>query len=396
MQGITAGVPYAGARGALKEDLGVKDTYADGFNAQNVTSFGVNPTWMGIPATALNEKIQALVWKEAVWGVPWGIFWHVNELTNSDPVGGTEITNLIQDFKASGATILTNTGLVNWLLGGAQETGTDGNYYYKLAATSGFSSAGGLDFRPTKNSPVVDAGQNLGAAYAVDINGVNQNAYGTGWEIGAHVYEGYAAYGGSTGPGEFTIGETVAAPTAVQVTLPQTWVNSYEGDTLFSYELSLPGTWISGPAPSCTFHAPYWTGAPSSSGLQSAINDIEACRTATGVGIALDIPPGLYSSASGLTIPQTNSVTSSSFLVLRSTQDASLPDGNIVCAHGMQDDLASSSDIGLVNPDCSGQNMYYALGAQGLQADAGSGGGKFMRDGVDDGQHSHVHAGCGK
>src|SRR5260370_35721142 len=38
MQGITAGVPYTGARGALKEDLGVNDTYADGFNAQNVTS----------------------------------------------------------------------------------------------------------------------------------------------------------------------------------------------------------------------------------------------------------------------------------------------------------------------------------------------------------------------
>ena len=91
----------------------------------------------------LNQKIQALVWKEAVWGVPWGIFWHLNELTNDDPVGGTEITNLIQDFKASGATIQTNTGLVNWLLSGTQETGTDGNDYYTFPATSmsaGFSS----------------------------------------------------------------------------------------------------------------------------------------------------------------------------------------------------------------------------------------------------------------
>ena len=82
----------------------------------------------------MNQKIQALVWKESVWGVPWGIFWHLNELTQDDPVGGTEITNLIQDFKASGATIQTNTGLVNWLLGGTQETGTDGNYYYKFPA----------------------------------------------------------------------------------------------------------------------------------------------------------------------------------------------------------------------------------------------------------------------
>jgi hypothetical protein len=200
MQSITAGIPYNGARGALKEDLGVKDTYADGFDVQNITSFGVNPSWMGLPPAVLNQKIQALVWKEEVWGVPWGIFWHLNELTNSDPVGGTEITNLIQDFKASGATIRTNTSLVNWLLGGTQETGTDGNYYYKSPATSM-----NLDFRPTRSSPVVDAGQNLGAAYAIDINGVNQNSYGSGWEIGAHVYQGYAAYGGGAGGGPFTI-----------------------------------------------------------------------------------------------------------------------------------------------------------------------------------------------
>jgi hypothetical protein len=201
MQGITAGIPYNGARGALKEDLGVKDTYADGFDVQNITSFGVNPSWMGLLPSVLNQKIQALVWKEEVWGVPWGIFWHLNELTNSDPVGGTEITNLIQDFKASGATIQTNTSLVNWLLGGTQETGTDGNYYYKSPATNMT-----LDFRPTKNSPVVDAGQNLGTAYEIDINGVNQNSYGSGWEIGAHVYQGYAMYGGgASGGGQFTI-----------------------------------------------------------------------------------------------------------------------------------------------------------------------------------------------
>src|SRR5258708_17892319 len=53
MQGIAAGVPYSGARGALKEDLGVKDTYATGFDVQNVTSFGVNPTWQGLAAANL-------------------------------------------------------------------------------------------------------------------------------------------------------------------------------------------------------------------------------------------------------------------------------------------------------------------------------------------------------
>ena len=145
MQGITAGVPYTGARGALKEDLGVKDTYADGFNVQNITSFGVNPSWMGLAPAVLNQKIQALVWKESVWGVPWGIFWHWNATTGAGELSATEITNLIADFKASGATIQTNTGLVNWLLGGTQETGTDGNFYYKSAGDehdAGFPSDG--------------------------------------------------------------------------------------------------------------------------------------------------------------------------------------------------------------------------------------------------------------
>ena len=195
MQGITAGVPYNGARGALKEDLGVKDTYASGFDVQNVTSFGVNPSWMGLTPAALNQKIQALVWKQRVWGVPWGVFWHLNELTESDPVGGTEITNLIQDFQSGGATIQTNTGLVNWLTSGTLEAGADGNFYYKSAASSM-----GLDFRPTASSPVVDAGQNLGAAYQLDINGVNQNSYGSGWEIGAHAYAAYSSYGQTNPP----------------------------------------------------------------------------------------------------------------------------------------------------------------------------------------------------
>ncbi len=366
MQGITEGVPYTGARGSLKEDLGVKDTYADGFNIQNITSFGVNPSWQGLQPAVLNQKIQALVWKEAVWGVPWGIFWHLNELTNSDPVGGTEITNLIQDFKSSGATIRTNTGLVNWLLGGTQETGTDGNYYYKVPATSMT-----LDFRPTKNSPVVGAGQNLGAAYALDINGVNQNSYGGAWEIGAHVYQGYAVYGEATGTGAFKIGGV--PNTSGAAVLPQVWVNNHEGDSLFSYELELgtsAGTWITGPPSGCSFTLSSYV--TTSAGLQSAVNAIEACRTLTGVGIALDIPPGLYSSANGVMVPQSASAAATNFLILRSTKDANLPNGQTVCAHGIQDNLATSTDIGIDNPDCAGDVMYYQLGTTVTPISAGA------------------------
>src|SRR5579863_3142474 len=204
MQGIAAGVPYTGARGALKEDLGVKDTFASGFDLQNVTSFGVNPSWQGLTPTSLNQKVQALVWKEMVWGVPWGIFWHLNELS------ATEVTNLIADLQSGGATVRTNTGLVNWLLSGTQEVGTDGNYYYKFPATSMT-----LDFRPTVDSPVVDAGENLGTAYQIDINGLNQNSYGSGWEIGAHAFVGYSTCGGQTGS-YFTQGTNATA-------IPQTF-----------------------------------------------------------------------------------------------------------------------------------------------------------------------------
>jgi hypothetical protein len=354
MQGITEGVPYNGARGALKEDLGVKDTYADGFNVQDITSFGVNPSWMGLAPAVLNQKVQALVWKESLWGVPWGIFWHWNAGTEAGELSATEVTNLIADLKASGATIQTNTGLVDWLLGGAQETGTDGNYYYTFPATSMT-----LDFRPTKNSPVVDAGQNLGSAYELDLNGVNQNSYGSGWEIGAHVYQGFSTYGGGSGSGAFTIG---GSSTTAQVLLPQVWVNNNEGDLLFSYELSLPGTWVTGAAPGCAFHTPYWTGSPTSTGLQSAINDIEACRTATGAGLKVDVPPALYSSAGGIVIPQSSNSPAISFLILSSTGDASLPNGRTVCSHGIQDNLTTSSDIGLINPDCAGDALAYQLG----------------------------------
>lgn len=365
MQGITAGIPYSGARGALKEDLGVKDTYADGFNAQNITSFGVNPTWMGITPASLNQKIDALVWKESVWGVPWGIFWHLNELTQDDPIGGTEITDLINDFKNSGATVKTNTSLVSWLLTGTQENGADGTDYYKIPATSMT-----LDFRPTENSPVVDAGENLGPAYELDINGVNQNSYGSGWEIGAHVLEAYSSYGEGSGSGEFTIGSLPQAPAE----LPQLWVNNNEGNSAYQYELSLPSTWLTAAPSGCTFHTPYWTGSPTQAGLQSAVNDMEACRTAMGYGIALDIPPALYttSSVNGLVIPQTNSATSTNFLVLRSTNDALLPNGQTVCAHGIQDNLASLTDIGLDNPACSGSGMYYQLGTTITNITAGA------------------------
>lgn len=136
-----------------------------------------------------------------------------------------------------------------------------------------------------------------------------------------------------------------------------------------AYELQLgtsAGSWISGPPSGCTFNlgAYVTTGA----GQQAAINAIEACRT---FGIAhsaqdciiLDVPPGTYTISSGILIPQTSTTPAPCFNIIRSTQDSSLtalPEP--VCAGGMQDNLSTSVNIGLINPDCLGDNMAYQLG----------------------------------
>ena len=362
MQGITAGVPYTGARGALKEDLGVKDTYGSGFDVENVTSFGVNPSWMGLTPASLQQKVQALVWKEQVWGVPWGIFWHYNATTQAGELSATEVTNLIADLQASGATILKNTDLVNWILGGtlSQGTGTtDGNFYYKSPALNAFSSNGALDFRPTAASPVVDAGQNLGAAYQIDINGVNQNSWGSGWEIGAHVYVPYSSYG-TNPPGNsyFSVGGAGQAQTTAQ--LPQSWVNSNEWEGTTTNTINFPatgtgGTWSCG----TTNYGPYTAGSQSS--LQQAVNDAESCRTTNGSGTTIILSAGtLFSGASGLSLPQTAGDASSSFIVLTSSNP--LPIGQTACSHGIQDNVSESTQPGIRNLGCNGQNLSYQLG----------------------------------
>ena len=143
-----------------------------------------------------------------------------------------------------------------------------------------------------------------------------------------------------------------------------------------AYELNLgTQTWVTGPPASCTFHVPYWTvGTPTFSGLQSAVNDLEACRTNFGFATALDIPPALYTASSvvGLVIPQSATSLASSCNVLRSTQDSSLPNGTTVCSHGVQDNLATSTDIGLDNPDCAGDALTYQLGTTVTSVPTGS------------------------
>ena len=198
-------------------------------------------------------------------------------------------------------------------------------------------------------------------------------AFGQTAYSGRGLYSGSAVYGLSSG-----------AP-AFYATLPQLWVDNneltcpitslcYTGSpglslTAPTYELVLgSSSWSSGPPPSyCTFSLPY---AATASGEQSAITDIEACRTSgithgTAIGIILDVPAGVYTSTNGIVIPQTSGTLANAPLIIRSTYDstlAAMPEP--VCAGGIQDNLATSVNPGLNNPYCTGTNMYYENGPQ--------------------------------
>ena len=101
-----------------------------------------------------------------------GIFWHWNELTPY------QVALMIDTLKAAGATLMSNTQLVNYLLSTQQNSGTT---YYADGAT------GTVDARPTASSPVVDQGAPLGSEYKLDLMGIDQTAFGSGWEIGPMV-----------------------------------------------------------------------------------------------------------------------------------------------------------------------------------------------------------------
>jgi hypothetical protein len=101
-----------------------------------------------------------------------GIFWHWNELT------AHQVGLMFDTLKSAGATLMSNTQLVNYLLSTQQNPGTT---YYADAAT------GTVDTRPTPTSPVVDQGAALASDYKLDLLGIDQTQFGAGWEIGPMV-----------------------------------------------------------------------------------------------------------------------------------------------------------------------------------------------------------------
>jgi hypothetical protein len=179
-QGFAMTAGYAGARGAFTMDLGTKDVYSRGTNIQNITSFGANPSLQGLPTATLDAMMAALVWKSSVWGAPYGVFWHLDELSSG------EVATLLDGLLNHGATLMTNTQLVSFLAG--ETLSGTANYYW--APATGQEA----DLRPTKLSPVVNAGTDLGVGFAFDLEGVDQRVFGSGWEMGACVLLGQPTY----------------------------------------------------------------------------------------------------------------------------------------------------------------------------------------------------------
>ena len=191
---------------------------------------------------------------------------------------------------------------------------------------------------------------------------------------------------------QFVLLASMAFGQSQSPSLPTTWVDNeeltcqltsscYVGSPALTvpytppaYELALGANrWTSGPPPSyCTFSTSQPLYPATAAGKQTAINDIEACRTAgiangQAIGIILDVPPGTYTSASGVIIPQTSAIPATAPLIIRSTMDStlvSMPEP--VCAGGIQDNISVSTNIGLINSDCQagagGGTFGYQLG----------------------------------
>jgi hypothetical protein len=182
-ENIAASLGYVGVRGtgSLKPCCGANTTLATGYDVFNILSQGIVPYYQGLSYQQMRNRVSQDLFKNALWGRPIGYFWHVNELRPD------EVENFMDALVQGGATLKSNTQMVNFLLACQVNDVTPPGYVagsYYVCPSTGTEA----DFRPTVNSPVKDAGTNLGAEYQYDLMGINQNLYGAGWEIGAYSY----------------------------------------------------------------------------------------------------------------------------------------------------------------------------------------------------------------
>lgn len=168
----TAG--YAGSRGSgtMQPSPNASTVLGTGINIQNILSQGVAANFQTSDDTQLANKIRALVFKSGVWGVPFGIFFHMNELSEH------QVSVILDTLKSSGATLMTNTQLVNYLLTTQQDPGTT----YFADSVSGKP----VDLRPADASTSLSAGTALTTEFKYDLMGADRTLFG--WSKGTYEY----------------------------------------------------------------------------------------------------------------------------------------------------------------------------------------------------------------
>ena len=185
-ENIASGLGFKGVRGtgsltSTWVSGGADATLAKGYDVFNILSQGVVPNYQNLSYQQMRNAVEQDVFKNALWGRPIGYFWHVNELRPD------EVANFMDALVQGGATLESNTQMMDLLRACAPNDLVPSGYVagsFYVCRGNGAAA----DFRPTVNSPVRDAGLNLGAEYQYDLMGINQNLYGLGWEIGAYAY----------------------------------------------------------------------------------------------------------------------------------------------------------------------------------------------------------------
>lgn len=182
-----------GARGATNMELdrdGLSGAYdavaSNGVDVQGLATFAL-AAWKSLSPAQLQAQIQETLEKSAVWGVPYVLYWGPGDLPNS------QFAAIVAQLQAAGVTLMTNSGLVNFLTAKTQVYGT-----YDYAYAPDGSASGGMNFAPTTRSPTLGKGATLSstcstpaqfcASLPYDLNGVMQPqtwVNKSGWDIGS-------------------------------------------------------------------------------------------------------------------------------------------------------------------------------------------------------------------
>ena len=176
-QGFAVAAGYKGSRGGLSMGLGVNEVYAAGVNIQDVTSLGIT-SLHGLSRQEIADRMACLVFKASVWGVPYGLFGHKDEVTPS------EVGDMLDGLLGRGALVVSNTEIIDFLAE-TSRVGTTTNY---VSGATGREA----NFRVASSA---GAASDLGVSYSLDLDGRDRAVYG--WAMGASVVNPVTRVSGS-------------------------------------------------------------------------------------------------------------------------------------------------------------------------------------------------------